>query len=61
MPYKSTLHDAYVLAFDIGECCGYYARKLDDERLEVQGGYEPYPVIITYRDGRVVDVAVVKE
>ena len=56
LPYRSTRDEAYELAFDIGECCGYYARKLTGDRLQVQGGYEPHPYTVTYKDGVIVNV-----
>lgn len=55
LPYLSSRDDAYHLAFDIGESCGYYTQRIHANRVGVQGGYDS-PFVITYEGGRIVNV-----
>jgi len=56
LPYRCTRDEAYERAFDIGEHCGYYCRKLSGNRLQVQGGYEPHPYTITFTGGSITNI-----
>lgn len=60
LPYKAGFREAYALAYDIGEVVGYITTRLDNERFEFQGMFDRHPHIVTYRDGRMVNIEVVK-
>lgn len=62
LPYKSTCDEAFAQASDIGEQCGYLARKIGKDQLEVWGNDDDEHVVITYDNqaGEMRDIVTVK-
>lgn len=62
LPLKGTRDEAYAQASYVGEQCGYIARQIGDNQLEVWGNDDDEHFLITYNSdaGEIQDIAKVK-
>lgn len=62
LPLKGTRDEAYAQACHVGEQCGYIARKIGDNQLEVWGNDDDEHFLITYNSqaGEIRDIAKVR-
>ena len=62
LPLKGTRDEAYAQACHVGEQCGYIARKIGENQLEVWGNDDDEHFLITYNSeaGEIQDIAKVK-
>ncbi|MCZ7554595.1 MAG: DUF2958 domain-containing protein [Anaerolineales bacterium] len=62
LPLKGTRDEAYAQASDVGEQCGYIARQIGENQLEVWGNDDDEHFLITYNSeaGEIQDITKIK-
>jgi hypothetical protein len=60
LPYRSTRDEAHEIGFNVASQCGYAVKKIDDDKLGVQGQTSEENYLITYQDETIVNIEQIK-